>query len=583
MTLSAGQILQSRYRILRPLGQGGMGAVYLAEDTRLGSRCAVKESVPDPAASPQALAQLRAQFELEARTLAGLSHPNLPKVMDYFSEGGNEYLVMEYVEGEDLARVLVRHGGPLPEKPVLIWADQVLDALDYLHSQPRPIIHRDIKPGNIILTLQGKVKLVDFGLVKLYDPTNPRTATAMKGMGTPEYTPLEQYTGGAGYTDARSDIYALGATLYHLLTGVSPVNAPQRSLNPASLIVPRQVVPALSAATEAAVLQAMAVHPDQRYQTAREMRTALAGHPQAVATVAAPPQLQQPARSTSRWPIVALVGALLLVLLAILMFRTGGWARSAPTIAPSPTPTREAGSSTTVTPVNTSAATGIASPTEPPTRLPIPTDTSMTLATATEDLGSRPAGTSIYMVKAGDTLPVIAQRYGTTVAELVRLNDITDPNFLILGQTLIIPGDGTLMTEATAVPGLRQKYVVQVGDTLGKIAVRFGTSVTELLRLNGITNPDTLAIGQTLIVPSTGASTTEPTSVFGTPSEPTPFSGTPSVPTSVPGTPRTYTVQKGDTFLSIARRYGVTVTQLLQANGRTNPDRIFPGQTLVIP
>ena len=116
-----------------------------------------------------------------------------------------------------------RHGGPLPEKPVLIWADQVLDALDYLHSQPRPIIHRDIKPGNIILTPQGKVKLVDFGLVKLYDPTNPRTATAMKGMGTPEYTPLEQYAGGAGHTDARSDIYALGATLYHLLTGVIPV------------------------------------------------------------------------------------------------------------------------------------------------------------------------------------------------------------------------------------------------------------------------------------------------------------------------------------------------------------------------
>jgi LysM repeat protein len=320
-------------------------------------------------------------------------------------------------------------------------------------------------------------------------------------MGTPEYTPLEQYAGGAGHTDARSDIYALGATLYHLLTGVTPVNAPQRSLNPASLIAPRQVVPALSATAEAAVLKAMAVHPDQRFQSAREMRTALAGHPQAVATVAVPPQLQQPARSASRWPIVALVGALLLALLAILAFRPGGWARPTPTIAPSPTPTREAGSTTAVTPVNTSAATGIASPTEPPTRSPIPTDTFMPLATATEDFGSRPAGTSIYVVKAG--------------------------------------------------------------DTLGKIAVRFGTTVAELLRLNGMANPDTLALGQTLIVPSTGASTTEPT--------------------SVPGTPRRYVVQKGDTFLSIARRYGVTVTQLLQANGLTNPDRIFPGQTLDIP
>ena len=155
--------------------------------------------------------------------LANLDHPNLPKVSDYFSDGGNEYIVMEYVEGEDLASVLARHGGPLPEQSVLPWADQVLDALEYLHGQrPNPILHRDIKPANIILTPQGRIKLVDFGLVKLLDPNNPHTATAMKGMGTPEYTPLEQYASGVGHTDARSDIYALGATLYHLLTGVGP-------------------------------------------------------------------------------------------------------------------------------------------------------------------------------------------------------------------------------------------------------------------------------------------------------------------------------------------------------------------------
>ena len=277
MSLAIGQILQNRYRILRLLGQGGMAAVYLAEDTRLGRRCAVKENVPDPAASPQTLAQMRQQFQVEARTLATLDHPNLPKVYDCFSEGGNEYMVMEYVEGEDLASALQRHGGPLPEKPVLIWIDQVLDALEYLHSQqPYPVIHRDVKPGNILLTPQGKVKLVDFGLVKLLDTANPRTASAMKGMGTPQYTPLEQYAGGAGHTDARSDIYSLGATLYHLLSGVAPPDVAQRLLDSSKLVPPRQLNLALSAETEAAVLKAMEIYPGQRYQTARELREALA-------------------------------------------------------------------------------------------------------------------------------------------------------------------------------------------------------------------------------------------------------------------------------------------------------------------
>ncbi len=210
MPLAVGQLLQGRYRILRLLGQGGMGAVYLAEDTRLGRQCAVKENIPDPTAAPQVLAQLRQQFQAEARILAALDHPNLPKVYDFFTDGGSEYIVMEYIEGDTLATLSQRQGGPLPERPVLIWADQVLDALEELHGQqPRPIIHRDIKPANIILTAKGRIKLVDFGLVKLLDPNDPRTATVMKGMGTPEYAPLEQYASGAGHTDARSDIYSI--------------------------------------------------------------------------------------------------------------------------------------------------------------------------------------------------------------------------------------------------------------------------------------------------------------------------------------------------------------------------------------
>ena len=143
---------------------------------------------------------------------------------------------MDYVEGQNLQETLdqhlQQHGTPLPEKPVLIWVDQVLDALTYLHSHlPHPVIHRDIKPSNIILMANGQVALVDFGLVKLLDPADPRTSSSMQGMGTLPYSPMEQI-GGAGHTDARSDLYALGATLYYLLTGVLPADAPQRSTEP---------------------------------------------------------------------------------------------------------------------------------------------------------------------------------------------------------------------------------------------------------------------------------------------------------------------------------------------------------------
>jgi len=288
--LTSGTILQGRYRIINTLGVGGMAAVYLAEDTRLGRRCAVKEHVPDPAASAQALAQMRGQFQVEARTLAGLDHPNLPKVYDFFSASGNEYIVMEYVEGDNLAVLLQRQGGPLPERPVLLWADQVLDALEELHGQrPRPIIHRDIKPANVILTVKGRIKLVDFGLVKLLDPSDPRTATSMKGMGTLGYAPLEQYGSGAGHTDARSDIYSLGATLYHLLTNAAPPEVTQRILDPAKLAPPRQHNATLSPATEAAVLKAIEIHPDQRWQTAAEIRQALAAARLPVISVGAAP------------------------------------------------------------------------------------------------------------------------------------------------------------------------------------------------------------------------------------------------------------------------------------------------------
>jgi len=261
------------------VGEGGMGAVYRAEDLLLEGRlCALKEVSPDLGADPQTNAQAREQFYREASILARLDHPNLPKVSDYFSDEGREYLVMDFVPGRDLRQAMeecLAQGKLLPEAQVLKWAEQLCDALEYLHAQQPPVLHRDIKPGNIKLTPAGAIKLVDFGLVKLMQPDDNRTVTVLQGRGTVQYTPLEQYGGDTGHTDARSDIYSLGGTLYHLLTGKPPQDAKQRFLRPGSMPAPRQLNPAISPRTERAVLRALAMHPDQRPTSAAEFRQEL--------------------------------------------------------------------------------------------------------------------------------------------------------------------------------------------------------------------------------------------------------------------------------------------------------------------
>ena len=273
--LPLGTVLRSRYKIVELVGQGGMGAVYRAEDLRLeGRQCAIKEVGLDIEASPSLQAQAREQFHREASVLARLDHPNLPKVSDYFSEGDRDYLVMDFVSGRDLKELVDearRQGRFLEEKQVLAWAEQLCDALEYLHSQDPPVLHRDIKPANIKLTPGGIIKLVDFGLVKLLAPDDARTITILQGRGTVQYTPLEQYGGDTGHTDVRSDIYALGATLYHLLTNQPPADAKQRFLKPDSLIPPRSLNPNLSPRVERAILWAMEMHPDDRPASVAEL------------------------------------------------------------------------------------------------------------------------------------------------------------------------------------------------------------------------------------------------------------------------------------------------------------------------
>jgi eukaryotic-like serine/threonine-protein kinase len=282
LMLTPDTILQGRYRIVRQLGQGGMGAVYEALDQRLDTTVALKETLFSDE-------RLRKQFEREARLLARLHHPALPRVSDHFSEGDGQFLVMQFIPGDDLSEMMTRKRGPFPADQVLTWGDQLLDALDYLHTQDPQIVHRDIKPQNLKLTSRGQIILLDFGLAKGQAGDISRVTTGASIFGyTPNYAPLEQIQGLG--TDARSDLYSLGATLYHLMTGIKPPDALTRAaalvngqpdpLTPAS-VANATVAPEL----DAVLGKAMAQNREQRYATAVDMRKALDETEQAITVV----------------------------------------------------------------------------------------------------------------------------------------------------------------------------------------------------------------------------------------------------------------------------------------------------------
>jgi serine/threonine protein kinase len=278
--LTAGTVLRERYQIRERIGQGGIGNIYLADDLRLkGRRCALKEVELERNLPDHILSEARDQFLREATVLARLDHPNLPKVSDFFTIENHDYLVMDFIPGKDLRALMVEahHRNEfLPEQQVLNWASQICDALSYLHAQEPPVVHRDLKPGNVKLTPEGLIKLVDFGLVKILAPDEV-TITVIQGQGTALYTPLEQYGSDGGHTDVRSDIYAFGATLYHLLTGQAPPEARDRFLQADRLVPPRKLNPEISPRTEKAVLWAMGLHPDERPESVEDFRHYLLG------------------------------------------------------------------------------------------------------------------------------------------------------------------------------------------------------------------------------------------------------------------------------------------------------------------
>ena len=281
--LPSGTMVHARYRIVRQIGKGGMGAVYLAIDETFASQVALKQMFPPPHLSPQQVTDLERAFRREAQLLHQLRHPALPRVSDYFVDAHGRFLVMDYIEGQDLATVLAHRqettGTPLSEAEVLPWAIQVLTALEYLHTHTPPIIHRDIKPHNLKLTARGAIFLLDFGLARGTSPLTTMAGQPSMYAYTPAYAPLEQLQGTG--MDARSDLYSLGATLYHLLSGHA-LDQPPRcdALTRAAAQVyntpdPLVMPPGIPLALQQVLRQALALNAADRPPGAAAMRQAL--------------------------------------------------------------------------------------------------------------------------------------------------------------------------------------------------------------------------------------------------------------------------------------------------------------------
>lgn len=300
--IGAGRFLQQRYRIDKQIGQGGMGAVYVATDERFGSTVAIKETLCMDD-------NFRKAIEREARLLNSLKHNALPRVSDHFEEENSQFLVMEYITGEDLCSIMDEGRKTFDVEEILLWADQLLDALDYLHNQDIPVIHRDIKPQNLKLTPRGQIVLLDFGLAK-GNPTDAAHQTAAKSIFgySRSYASLEQIQGTG--TDPRSDLYSLAATLYHLLTRVAPEDALTRAMavlshKPDPLVPANLVRPDVPAGVAGILQKAMDLNASGRPSTATEMRQMLREHPkyaylanEAVTArqIDIPPPIQQPTR-----------------------------------------------------------------------------------------------------------------------------------------------------------------------------------------------------------------------------------------------------------------------------------------------
>lgn len=257
-----GSVIDNKYEILKQIGKGGMSTVYLAMDKRLNKQWAVKEI--NKAVNDKNNEVVVQSLLAEANLMKRLDHPSLPRIVDIIDNGRTIYVIMDYIEGESLDKIL-NTNGPQPQALVVEWAKQLCDVLSYLHNQKPPIIYRDMKPANIMLKPEGNLKLIDFGIAREYKQNN---MTDTVSLGTRGYAAPEQF-GGMGQTDARTDIYCLGVTLYHLLTGQNPAEPPYE------LYPIRQWNLSLSSGLEYIVQKCTQLNPDDRYQNCDELMYAL--------------------------------------------------------------------------------------------------------------------------------------------------------------------------------------------------------------------------------------------------------------------------------------------------------------------
>lgn len=401
--LEPGTIINNRYRVVKLIGEGGMGAVYEVIDENLGTTRALKQTRLGGEEYQRA-------FKQEARLLSRLRHPALPLVTDYFIDTTGTFLVMEFISGQDLATLLDKRREAFPIADVLRWADELLDALNYLHSQNPQIIHRDIKPQNLKLTTTGDIILLDFGLAKSASIANIYTTAQVSVVGyTPQYAPIEQIQQQG--TTTRSDLYSLAATLYCLLTGEPPARAGERaaaivSNQPDPLRPPHEIHREVPRDLSRLIMQAMALDPAKRPASATAFRTALQPiqvRVQQQKTAPLPTQRQRP-----RWlfPVIGILAVLLLGFVAA-GFTNGlfyallpGGANSDPTSV-GPTVVTEATTTPEAVVVNS-----------PPTAIPNATNVPTASATATPD------PTAIAAVAATETAAAIAADRATIAAEL---------------------------------------------------------------------------------------------------------------------------------------------------------------------
>lgn len=253
-----GKIIDGKYEILTKIGQGGMSTVYLAMDKRLNKQWAIKEIRKEKHNSNNAI--VVKSILAEAQLMKKLDHAALPRIVDIIEDNEAIYVVMDYIEGETLSKIL-REYGPQPEETVIEWAKQLCEVLDYLHTRQPAVIYRDMKPSNVMLKPDGKIKVIDFGIAREYKENNNSDTVSL---GTRGYAAPEQF-GGKGQTDARTDVYCLGVTLYHLVTGKSPCEEPYE-------IYPiRRWNPALSGGLEKIIIKCTRPDPNDRYQSCAQM------------------------------------------------------------------------------------------------------------------------------------------------------------------------------------------------------------------------------------------------------------------------------------------------------------------------